>query len=203
MNEEQQLTRSIFDQESSDRVKSPEKLNEYIRIATPGAWLIVLALCIMFAGFIIWGFMGAIPVYYHTTGVGMAIGFDPATADLSNEADFEVKGLICFADAADVNSHNIQDKEVSVVFNDGKRMRGRSMLLDTTPEKDTEVMELLKHFNVNSEWVLSRLGAGTFRYPIYVQLDGRLDYLYWGEVANVEIIEKEVRPIDFLLGEVS
>ena len=35
MNEEQSV-KSLFSTESADRVKSPEKLDEYIRVATPG-----------------------------------------------------------------------------------------------------------------------------------------------------------------------
>ena len=45
-----------------ERSKSPEKLNEYIRIGSPGGLILVGALFIVAVALIIWGFIGRIPV---------------------------------------------------------------------------------------------------------------------------------------------
>lgn len=46
---------TIFRKKSLDRVSSPEQLNDYIKVATPGMWLILLAIVIFLVGMIVWG----------------------------------------------------------------------------------------------------------------------------------------------------
>lgn len=42
----------------SDKITSPEQLNEYIRVTNPGAWLILSAILVFLAGFFFWTFAG-------------------------------------------------------------------------------------------------------------------------------------------------
>lgn len=199
MSEAEPIKKSVFNPGDGDGFKSPEKVGEYIRVATPGLWLIALAMALLLAALLIWGFTGALPVHYNAAGVGMTFGVDLETADLSDPEAFRVEGLLCFVDAAEATSHELQDKQVSVRFSDGVRATGTSVLIDTTPEKDEEIAELLAQYGVDSAWVFSRLGNGGYRYPVYVLLDQTLDYLYWGEIGNAAIIISEERPIHFLL----
>ncbi len=53
----------IFRQKSIDKVSSPEKLDEYIKVTTPGVWLALAAMIILLAGAIIWGTMGELTVH--------------------------------------------------------------------------------------------------------------------------------------------
>ena len=53
--------KSIFRQESLDRVESPEQLDQYIRVSTPSAWIMVSALLIASASLLIWSFTGSLP----------------------------------------------------------------------------------------------------------------------------------------------
>ena len=55
------MARSVFNFESEDRVESPERLNEYIRVASPGVWVMVSALVLVLVAFLVWGFTGRIP----------------------------------------------------------------------------------------------------------------------------------------------
>ena len=41
-----------------DKVSSPEQLNEYIRVANPGVWMVLAAIVILLAGVVVWGFIG-------------------------------------------------------------------------------------------------------------------------------------------------
>lgn len=200
MSEEQNNKKSVFNMESEDRVRSPEKLDEYIRVSSPATWLIVTALVLIFIAIMVWGFTGTMPVHYTSKGVGMTLGVDIDTADKSDAEAFQVKGLLCLVDPAAVTSHDLQDKDVAVSFRDGTRVNGKAMLLDTAPEQEMEVSELLKHFKVNSSWVVSNMGEGVYRYPVYVELEYPLDYLYWGEVGDAAFIIREEHPIQFLLG---
>ncbi len=42
------------------RVDSPEQLNQYIKLANPGIWTILIAIVVLLAGFCIWGCFGKI-----------------------------------------------------------------------------------------------------------------------------------------------
>ena len=54
---------SIFRQKSIDRVSSPEKLDDYIRVTTPGVWITLAAIVILLAGTIVWGIFGELTVH--------------------------------------------------------------------------------------------------------------------------------------------
>ena len=51
---------NIFRQKSIDRVSSPEQLNDYIRVTTPGVWLVLLALVILLLGMLAWSVLGTV-----------------------------------------------------------------------------------------------------------------------------------------------
>jgi hypothetical protein len=52
------MNNQLFRQKSVDKVSSPEQLNEYIRVANPGVWLVLAAIVILLAGVIVWGCIG-------------------------------------------------------------------------------------------------------------------------------------------------
>ena len=54
---------SIFRQKSIDKVSSPEKLDDYIRVTTPSVWVTLLAIVLLLVGAIIWGIFGEIEVH--------------------------------------------------------------------------------------------------------------------------------------------
>ena len=55
-----------------ERITSPEQLNDYIHVTTPGAWLILSAVLIFLAGFLFWILTGRLEVsfssYIYTEG---------------------------------------------------------------------------------------------------------------------------------------
>lgn len=50
----------IFRKKSLDKIKSPEQLNDYVRVANPGVWLILCAIIVLLVGFCVWGIFGQI-----------------------------------------------------------------------------------------------------------------------------------------------
>ena len=52
------MNEQLFRKKSVDKVSSPEQLNEYIRVANPGVWMVLAAIVILLAGVIAWGFIG-------------------------------------------------------------------------------------------------------------------------------------------------
>jgi len=50
----------LFREKSLEGIESPEALNDYLRVTTPGVWLILLAMLVFLAGACIWGIFGHI-----------------------------------------------------------------------------------------------------------------------------------------------
>ena len=61
--------KQLFRQSSLDRVTSPEKLNEYIRVANPGLWMILCAVLILLAALFVWSALGTLPTTISETGI--------------------------------------------------------------------------------------------------------------------------------------
>lgn len=196
MSEDTKLIRSIFDTESEDQVKSPEKLDEYIRVSTPRIWIFTFALCLLTAGFLFWGFYGKIPINMVVKGVGIS---ETDLTKVNTTDEIIVDEVICLIDAGNNTSSMLEDKVAHVSFRDGNKATGRAYLYDTTLLKDEEVMDTLKEYNVDYQWVYSQLGTGGYRYIVKIKLDGPIKYLYWGDTCEVSITVDEVRPISLLL----
>ena len=57
------MNNGIFRQKSIDKVSSPEKLDDYIRVTTPGVWITITALVILLVGTIVWGTLGELTIH--------------------------------------------------------------------------------------------------------------------------------------------
>lgn len=60
---------SIFRKDSLDRIASPEQVDDYIRIASPGVWFVLAAVLLLLAGLIAWGFAGRLETRLTVQGV--------------------------------------------------------------------------------------------------------------------------------------
>ena len=52
------MKNKIFREKSIARVSSPEELNDYIRVANPGIWMVLFAVFFLLAGILAWGIWG-------------------------------------------------------------------------------------------------------------------------------------------------
>ncbi|MBO5550463.1 MAG: hypothetical protein J5966_00765 [Lachnospiraceae bacterium] len=57
------MNNCIFRQKSIDKVSSPEKLDDYIRVTTPGVWITITAFVILLVGTIVWGTFGELTIH--------------------------------------------------------------------------------------------------------------------------------------------
>ena len=112
------MSEEIFRKKSLDKVKSPENLDEYIRVSNPGVWLLLVSIIVLLAGAFVWGVFGQIEssaeasvqvkngvaVCYIGEGDassiqnGMAVkfgGFEAVISDVSKEGDNYVCTLLC------------------------------------------------------------------------------------------------------------
>lgn len=52
------MSEQIFRKKSMERISSPEKLDDYLKISTPSLWLILIAVIAMLAGILVWSSVG-------------------------------------------------------------------------------------------------------------------------------------------------
>ncbi len=56
----EQTKTKLFREKSLEAVESPESLNDYLRVTSPGVWLVLAAVIALLAGAILWGIFGHI-----------------------------------------------------------------------------------------------------------------------------------------------
>ncbi len=56
------LQDDLFRKKSIDTVSSPEQLDDYIRVVSPGIWLVVAGIALVILGTAIWAVFGTVPV---------------------------------------------------------------------------------------------------------------------------------------------
>ena len=50
----------LFREKNLERLESPEKLNDYLRVTSPGVWMVLVTVIVLLAGVCVWGFIGKI-----------------------------------------------------------------------------------------------------------------------------------------------
>ena len=70
------MNKQLFKKSSMDKVSSPEQLQDYVKVANPGLWMVLLAIVILLAGVVAWGCIGKIDTTLSTaivTDGGIAV----------------------------------------------------------------------------------------------------------------------------------
>ena len=55
----------LFREKSLEAVESPESLNDYLRVTSPGVWLVLAAVIMVLLGAVLWGIFGSIETTGH------------------------------------------------------------------------------------------------------------------------------------------
>lgn len=90
------MNKSIFREKSLERIESPEQLNNYIKVANPGVWVILSAIIVLLAGMLAWGFWGDLSIYtpaFVTRNDGFVPSMKSDVIVLVHEEDAEPIGL--------------------------------------------------------------------------------------------------------------
>ena len=54
------MRESIFRKKSLERISSPEEIDEYMKVTSPGTWLVLMAIILLLGAVIAWGITGEI-----------------------------------------------------------------------------------------------------------------------------------------------
>ena len=88
--------KSLFRQESLNRLNSPEQLNQYIHVTRPSVWMIFAAIVVLLGGLVVWVYNGEIETYL-TVITEVSDGNVYAYAD-SRDIDRIVEGCVAVVD---------------------------------------------------------------------------------------------------------
>lgn len=56
------MDNNLFREKSIERVSSPEKLDDYIKVVSPGIWILLAAIIVLLLGILVWANVGTIPM---------------------------------------------------------------------------------------------------------------------------------------------
>ena len=99
---ESESGKQIFRESSLKRAASPEELDGYIRVTSPGVWLVIGCIIFFLLGILVWGYFGSLETkmtMYGKTVDGVFTGYVKATDLKKLETGMEVsyqdrKGVI-------------------------------------------------------------------------------------------------------------
>ena len=60
---------SIFNKRATEKLRSPDDLDKYVRVTSPSVWVILAACIILIVGLLAWGLFGAVTTNVQATGV--------------------------------------------------------------------------------------------------------------------------------------
>ncbi|MCD8338289.1 MAG: hypothetical protein LUD18_13675 [Lachnospiraceae bacterium] len=99
--------KTVFRKESIERISSPEQMNDYIRVCSPGVWMVLAAVILLLTGVCVWGVFGRLD----TTLTAVAIAENGSFTVYVSEADLsDVEGKTVTVDGVE---YEIADGAVS------------------------------------------------------------------------------------------
>ncbi|MDO4332261.1 MAG: hypothetical protein Q4C58_06180 [Eubacteriales bacterium] len=70
---------SVFREKSLERISSPEEIGDYMKVTTPGMWLVMAAILLLLAAALIWSVTGRIESAVVVDGQEMTESIAPIT----------------------------------------------------------------------------------------------------------------------------
>ena len=132
----------IFNKKASEKLRSPDDLDKYVRVTNPSVWVVLAACVVLLAGLLAWGLLGTVSTSVSTTGVC-------------------VKGqAMCFLTA---------DEAAKVNEGDAANVGGERMTVSTisdVPISRDEAKNLL-----SSDYLVSSLIDGDWAYVVHFEDD--------------------------------
>ena len=82
------MAKSVFRKKAMDRISSPEQLSEYLRVTTPGIWIVLASIVLLLTGILVWSAVGVL----ETTKEARAVASDGrASVAVISSDDEELK----------------------------------------------------------------------------------------------------------------
>ena len=134
--------KSIFNKRATDKLRSPDDLDKYVRVTNPSVWVLLLACTALLVGLLSWGIFGSVTTSIAAKGVSL---------------DGTVMCFVSPDDAAKVHEGDVANVE-------GTRMTVASV--STVPLSRFETWEVL-----SSDYLVDRLVEDEWAYQVIFEGD--------------------------------
>ncbi len=103
---EEMMDKQLFRKQSIDRISSPEQLQDYMRVTSPGIWMVLTAIIVMLAGLIICSSIGTVETSYP---VAADVKAGEASIVLDKDTEYTVKeGMTLRIAGEDITIENVR-----------------------------------------------------------------------------------------------
>ena len=100
------MDKQLFRKKSIDRISSPEQLQDYMRVTSPGIWMVLTAIIVMLAGLIICSSIGTVETSYP---VAADVKAGEASIVLDKDTEYTVKeGMTLRVAGEDITIENVR-----------------------------------------------------------------------------------------------
>lgn len=100
------MDKQLFRKQSIDRISSPEQLQDYMRVTSPGIWMVLTAIIVMLAGLIICSSIGTVETSYP---VAADVKAGEASIVLDKDTEYTVKeGMTLRIAGEDITIENVR-----------------------------------------------------------------------------------------------
>ena len=163
-------TSSMFTKKASDKLRSPDDLDEFVRVTNPSVWLVLAACAALLIGLVAWGVLGTAETSVGATGAC-------------------VKGeTICFLPDSKASSIHIGD----IANVGGEQMKVAK--LSTVPVSRAEAREI-----VGNDYLASTLVNDDWSYVVHFSGDNAPTFEE-GIPLGVTITTERIPPISLVFG---
>ena len=186
------------------KTESEESLEEYIRVASPGTLVVVVSLLVVFLAFLIWGFIGELPVTKKVNGFVEDYNVINVMMDEKySEDDYEVgqgdiaadMHIVCLIDSDEYELSEVKDfdDEVVIKMHDKRKIKGRITGVNSLPvnKEDSSI------FFLENEWAIQKCFKGDYDWIIEITCDENIEDDCF-TMAEVTFTTEKVSPISFL-----
>lgn len=178
---------SIFNQRATEKLRSPDDLDKYVRVTNPSVWVILAACIALLAGLLVWGVFGAVTTSVSTTGTVVTLDESKVSSAMGIDSQLpDKKVAVCFLSAEDVA--NVDVGEEADVGGQTMKVSWVSPIPASPDEWDGLI---------GSDYLVKALFQGDWAYP--VSFEGDVSKLEEGVPIKVTITTERIAPISLIL----
>ena len=146
--------RGLFRKESMDQLSQHTVTGPYVSTSRLMPWLILVAILILLASFLIWSFAGKLPVTVS------CMGFAPKDGE----------NCILFLTPQQMQEREAAEgDDVRVIRPNGETLLGKIVRVSDTPHSRQEMSDIIKN-----DWIFSEVARAEYNYYVTVQVSGQL-----------------------------
>lgn len=91
-----EVKKSIFRQQSLERISSPEQLDQFLQVTRPSTWMVLGAIIVLLLGFCVWGVLGHLDTKVDVAVVsedGIVMCVVPSDIKVNDNSSVEIAGV--------------------------------------------------------------------------------------------------------------